>query len=117
MLTQCQDCLSLKTLIDRIDCSLYSLSRNRLNNQAYNTELCYSVAQSNQLSHLKRIVTKRIFNPNYPCESISAQDIIAKVSKNLYGDWECSKCVNCDPMDQEEDTTTTSTSTSSTTIM
>lgn len=117
MLTQCQDCISLKTLIERIDCSLSNLSKNKLNNIAYNAELCYSVAQSNQLSHLKRIVTKRIFNSNYPCSSVSAQDIIAKVSQNLYGDWECTKCVNCDPMDNFEDTTTTSTSTSSTTIM
>lgn len=120
ILTQCQDCISLKTLLERIDCSLYNLSRNRLNNEYYNTERCYSVEQSNHLSHLKRIVTKRIFNANYPSECTSAQDIIAAVSTQLYGDWTCSKCVNCDPMDNtspDPDTDTSSSSTTSTTII
>lgn len=95
----------------KIDCSLYNLIKNKSNNENYATDSYFSLSQFNSLSHYKRIIGKKIFNPNYPCPDIKSQDLIAQANRLLYGDSECSKCVNCDPMLQD----TTSTSTTSTT--
>lgn len=121
---ECNDCSSLKTMIEKIDCSLYNLIKNKHNNERFNTEECFSIEQFKDLSHYKRIITKRIFSPKYPCDTYTNQDIISGAVRKLFGDWECSKCVNCDypdvpfldvPIDELETTSTSSTTTSTTT--
>src|SRR5688572_3487785 len=116
-ITECSDCLSLKEMMDKIDCSMYNLIKNKSNNENYSTESHFSMSQFSSLSHYKRIIGKRIFNPSYPSSDTAAQDLISQATKLLYGDTECSKCVNCDPMDNSIPSDTTSTSTTSTTTI
>lgn len=116
-ITECLDCTSLKEMIEKIDCSLYELIRNKQNNESYNTDSYFSLSHFNNLSQYKRIIGKKIFNPTYPCKDISTKDLIAQANRLLYGDGECSKCVNCDPMDNSDNTTTSTSTTSTTTIM
>lgn len=116
-ITQCNNCQSLKELIDKIECSLYLLLRNEQNNLKFNTELYFSTEHVKTLSHYKRILNARIFNPIYPDSGVKSQDLIARVNNLLYGDsTNCSRCLDCyEPITTTTSTSTTSTSTSSST--
>lgn len=99
-LKQCNNCQSLKDLLEDIDCSLYNLIRNKYNNEKFNVEEYFSLEHFKDLSRYKRILTYRIYNPNYT--RVNSQDLIAQVQKLIYGDTNCSRCFDCDT------TTTTS---------
>lgn len=108
-ITECRECSSLKQLLKLLDCSLQNFLRNKLNNENYNVETYYCSDNVTALSHYKRILGRKIYNPTYMCD-VDNQDLIFQVRKILFGN--CSLCITC-----EEDTTTTSTTiTSSTTF-
>lgn len=107
-ITECQNCQGLKQLLVKIDCSLNNFGRNKLNSENYNVETYYCKKTVKALSHYKRILSKRIYNPTY-ISCIDNQDLIFQVRRILFGD--CPKCITC-----EDDTTSTTTNTSSTTF-
>lgn len=100
-INQCQDCSSLKQLLKEIDCSLQNFLRNKLNNENYNVETYYCSDSVRALAQYKRVLNRKIYNPQYLC-GIDSQDIIFQVRKILFGT--CGTCITC-----EEDSTTSST--------
>lgn len=106
-INQCKDCNSLKELLKQLDCSLQNFLRNKLNNENYNVESYYCSDNVTALSHYKRILSRKIYNPTYLC-GVENQDLIFQVKKILFGT--CGTCITC-----EEDTTTSTTTITSTT--
>ena len=110
-IVQCDNCTSLKDMLEKIDCSLFHLVRNRWNNEAFNVSLYTDRRRFRDLATYRRIIEERIYNACYMGRHIDSLDIMAKAGRLLYGNDECSKCVSC----SEQTTTTTTTSTSTTT--
>lgn len=90
---ECQECGSLKALLKLAECSIQNLLRNKLNNENYNVETYYCSNTVLSLSHYKRILSRKIYNPTYLC-GVDNQDIIAQVKKILFGT--CANCVKCE---------------------
>lgn len=114
-IVQCDNCMSLKDMLEKIDCSLFHLAKNRWNNEAFNVSLYTNMQRFKDLTTYRRIIHERVYNPCYMGRHIDSQDILAKAGRLLYGDGECSKCVSCS--DNTTTTTTTSTSTTTTTTI
>lgn len=72
---------------------MYNLIRNKYNNDRFNTEDYFSIEHFKSLSHYKRILGIKIFNSRYT--GVEPQDLITQVSKILYGNLECSRCLEC----------------------
>ena len=81
-LSACQNCNSLKQLLVEIDYKLYKAIRNKWMNQQYNTDLYFNSEVYDILLTYKRIITTRIFNPDY-VSNIDTQDIVTKVKTYL----------------------------------
>lgn len=92
-INQCSNCKSLKELLAEIECSIYNLAHNKANNEKFNTSLYFSIEHFKSLTQYKRIITTRVFNPQYT--SIATQDIITQANKLIYGNTECSQCFQC----------------------
>jgi hypothetical protein len=77
-ITTCTSCTNLSDLLSEVDNKLLYYGRNHWNNISLMLELDYNKAAINKLLNYKRILTKRLYNPNYAC-SVELNQIISQV--------------------------------------
>lgn len=74
----CTDCADLKNLICQIDTKIFYYSKNRLNNIRLLTALDFNAENMDLLITYKRVLSNKIFNPNYCCE-VNLATILSRV--------------------------------------
>jgi hypothetical protein len=79
---ECLDCGSLQQLLDDLNCTLSHLGRNHWLNTSFDACNFYSRNHVSTLIHYKRILTKKMFNPDYGCNADLAS-IISRVKTLL----------------------------------
>jgi len=107
---ECTSCGTLQELYNKINCSIYQLIRNKWVGHTYNVDEFFDAGMYKALLRLKRIVYKRLYNPDYPNECFDTQDIISKLTKIMYKSSSCPDCP-CEDLSYLVPTTTTTTTT------
>lgn len=97
----CNDCDTLKSLYDQVECTIIDMMSNKNINMSFNVSQYYSQEHMNRLRRYRRILYKKLFNPKYTC--LSNQDIIGIIKHYVYRDADCSKCAPCFPELPEEE--------------
>lgn len=111
--TNCKDCENIANLLFNIDCAIFSISRNMYNNTAFLLGKKVDRSRLSSLLHYKRILTYKLYNPEYVCK-FSLESILSEVKKLTLG---CTKECECigyefsEPDFSSFPTTTTSTTT------
>lgn len=100
---ECQDCADLQKVLSDVDCTILDLSQNKYNSVTYGVKECCNETLFQALSRYKRIITGRLYNPDYPCGEYSSNEILSKARLLTYKT-NCSRCPEC-----EEISTTTTT--------
>lgn len=77
-LNSCNGCQDIRELLCEIDDKLHIYGQNYYNNITILTSLPFDKDVMDHLLHYKRILTKRLFNPNYASE-VPFEYIISKV--------------------------------------
>jgi hypothetical protein len=77
-LTACSDCQDLLPLLEQISCTLALWGQNGLTNVQYQTSLPHPKEGIERLLHYQRILTHRLFNPQY-APSVELTSIIARL--------------------------------------
>lgn len=107
--TNCDACKDISLILDNIDCAIFDISKNLYNNIAYLLNKKIDAERFQNLLHYKRILTYKLYNPEYVCK-FSFECILSEVKKLTLG---CKKECDCfaHTFEEIEITTTTSTTT------
>lgn len=111
----CNNCQSLNSTYELINCSIYQLIRNKWLNQTFNTTLYFDKSRYKTLLRLKRLIKKKLLDETYPCSGYEIQDVIGIANSYLYNQNNCPVC-DCEDFTNFISSTSTSTSTSTTII-
>lgn len=90
---ECVDCGSIQNLLEDIDCTLAHMGRSHWLNISFDACNYYNRATVLKLLHYKRILTKKMFNPNYGC-GVELASIISRV-KVLLLNKSCNSLNDC----------------------
>lgn len=75
-------CANITELLSEIDGKLFYYGKNHWNNISLLLNLNYDKVAINKLLHYKRILTKRLYNPNYAC-NVELNQIISQIKTYL----------------------------------
>ncbi len=67
-LNNCVDCTTIPVLLSEIDCKIFSLAKNEYNNTVFDLNKCIDRGAFWDLLNYKRILTYKLYNPNYACK-------------------------------------------------
>jgi len=82
-LTNCEDCASIPTLLNEIDCKLTELGNGLYSNIVYGLRMYISSYAIADLLHYKRILQYKKCNPEY-ASCYSVEDIASKVKLLIF---------------------------------
>jgi hypothetical protein len=102
-LTNCPECFTIASLLEKIDCKLSEIANNLYNNISYMLDKSVNAKDMFQLIAYKRILTYRYNNPNYLC-NFPIDKITNKVIRLTAG---CDAKSKCLPIIKATTTTTT----------
>lgn len=77
-ITTCTSCSNILSLTSEIDSKLFYYANNNWNNVSLLLDLDYNQDAIGKLLNYKRILNKRLYNPNYACD-IELNKIISQV--------------------------------------
>jgi len=77
-LNNCVDCTTIPVLLLDIDCKITQLAKDEYNNTVFMLNLPFNGRAFSDLLNYKRVLTYKLYNPNYACNFSIAQ-IASKV--------------------------------------
>lgn len=81
---ECLDCGNLQSLLNEINCSIAQMGRNHWLNLSFDACNYYKRSDITLLLHYKRIIQKKIFNPDYACDcNYELASIVSRVKTLL----------------------------------
>ena len=92
---ECVDCGSITKLLDEIDCTLTHMGRSHWFNISFDACNYYSRHNIQTLLHYKRILTHKMFNPDYGC-GFELASVVSRVKTLLLNKDCCSLADMCE---------------------
>ncbi len=74
---ECTDCVSIPDLLTEIDCAILKHGKNQLIKNKFEINLHIPKDKVRKMIRYKSILKRRLFNPQYACET-SLADIISR---------------------------------------
>jgi len=93
LLVKCDNCEDLKTLLQKIECTIIFMMHKKHSMLIYNLGGIFDEERLKNLFRYKRILSKKIYSPTYA--RIKTSSLIARINEIAFKDEDCSLCTTC----------------------